>query len=102
MADDGADPDERLREELDELHERLAALTGRVVDLERDRDALYVEAEAQGDRMERAEARLRRYRHSVRKAMARAAARKMGDGSEAASGDAPPPEPPAAGEPAAV
>ncbi len=40
MADDEAVPGERLREELDELHERLAALSGRVADLERDRGAL--------------------------------------------------------------
>ena len=36
MADDEVDPDDRLREELDELHERLAALSGRMADLERD------------------------------------------------------------------
>ena len=45
MADDEVDPDEHLREELDELHERLAALTGRITDLERDRDALYAEVD---------------------------------------------------------
>src|SRR3954449_3322930 len=88
MADDEMDPDERLREELDELHERLAALSGRVADLERDRDALYTEAEVQGDRMERAEARLRRSRLSLRKAVARAAARRRGDATPPGAGSA--------------
>src|SRR4051812_9894543 len=84
MAADEVVPGERLREELDELHERLAALSGRVADLERDRDALYTEAEVQGDRMERAEGRLRRSRLSLRKALARAAATRRGDVASAA------------------
>jgi hypothetical protein len=79
MADVEVDPDEHLREELDELHERLAALSGRMADLERDRDALYAEVESQGDRMARAEERLRRSRLSLRRALARAAATRRGD-----------------------
>ena len=79
MVDDEAVPGEHLRDELDELHERLAALSGRVADLERDRDALLTEAEAQGERMERAEVRLRRVRISLRKAVAGVAATRRED-----------------------
>ena len=93
MADDEVVPGEHLRDELDELHERLAALSGRVADLERDRDALLTEAEAQGERMERAEARLQRFRLSLRKALARVAATRRED-----AGSALPPGAKSAGE----
>ncbi len=73
MSEEDLDPGERLREELDELHERLAALSGRVADLERDRDTLYAQAETQADLMRRAEVRIRRARLALRK-MAEAAA----------------------------
>lgn len=79
MAENDVDQGERLRDELDELHERLAALTARVGALECDRDALYAEAETQADLMQRAEARIRRYRLSVRKIMGRASSPSQGE-----------------------
>jgi outer membrane murein-binding lipoprotein Lpp len=91
MSGDEADPGEHLREELDELHERLAAIAGRVASLESDRDAMYAEAEAQADRMQRAEARIQRLRRSLCKAEARAAASRQDE--SAATDAAVPPEP---------
>ena len=76
MSEAEVDAGERLRDELDE---RLAALSGRVADLERDRDALYAEVETQADLMERAEARIRRSRLSLIKAAARAAPPRRGE-----------------------
>lgn len=67
MSGGDLDPGEHLRDELDELHERLAALTARVADLERDRDTLLAEAESQAERMRRAEVKARRVRLSLRK-----------------------------------
>ena len=44
-----------LREELDELHERLAVLTDRVISLEGDRDVLLAALETQSELNERSD-----------------------------------------------
>lgn len=45
-----------MREELDELHERLAVLTDRVISLEGDRDVLLAALETQSEMNERSDA----------------------------------------------
>ena len=45
-----------MREELDELHERLAVLTDRVISLEGDRDVLLAALETQSELNERSDA----------------------------------------------
>ena len=54
---------ETFREELDELHERLAVLTDRVASLERDRDVLLAAAESQAEMNEQVASWQERHGH---------------------------------------
>src|SRR3954453_17259008 len=61
-----------MREELDELHERLAVLTDRVDGLERDRDVLLAAVETQSELNEEAAVRHERLVHLFEEARAKA------------------------------